>query len=185
MLDQHRPDFFADAGQIVAVHPSGMPASCRISIILAAMIGGLLGRLHDDGVARDQRGGGHAAEDRQREIPRRDDDAIRRAARRNIVLFPRHDRGAAAWRAAHSRRSSRRSRWPRHTSPSASRHCLPASRMIQALSSNRRACIRSAALSSMAQRSSTGRSRAKHQTLCRRQQRLAWPVPAKPWRPCR
>lgn len=35
----------------------------------------LLGGLHDDGVAGDQRRGGHAGEDRQREVPRRDHDA--------------------------------------------------------------------------------------------------------------
>ena len=35
----------------------------------------LLGRLHDDGVAGDQRRGGHAGEDRQRKVPRRDHDA--------------------------------------------------------------------------------------------------------------
>src|SRR5260370_18269 len=36
--------------------------------------GGLFGRFHDDGVAGDECGGGHAEEDGEREIPGGDDD---------------------------------------------------------------------------------------------------------------
>ena len=44
----------------------------------------LLGRLHDDGVAGDQSGRNHSAEDRQGEIPRRDDKGD---AARPVVLI--------------------------------------------------------------------------------------------------
>ena len=47
-------------------------------------------RLHDDGVARDQRGGGHARENRQRKIPRRDDDTHPQRQVNQFVLFAGH-----------------------------------------------------------------------------------------------
>ena len=45
--------------------------------------GRLLGRLHDDGVAGDKRGGNHAGQNRHREIPGRDDE---RDAARPVML---------------------------------------------------------------------------------------------------
>ena len=51
---------------------SGTPPACSASTTALAHRRGLLGGLEDDGVAGRQRGGGHAAGDRQREVPRRD-----------------------------------------------------------------------------------------------------------------
>ena len=74
VLDQGRADLLADAGQEVERRPAGRPASRKISISCVGDHRRLLGRLHDDGVAGDQGGGGHAGEDRQREVPGGDDD---------------------------------------------------------------------------------------------------------------
>jgi hypothetical protein len=50
------------------------PAASRRMSNMMGDAGRLLGGLDDDGVARDQRGDGHAAADRQREVPGADDD---------------------------------------------------------------------------------------------------------------
>ena len=74
----------------------------------------LLGRLHDHGVAGDQRRGGHAGEDRQRKVPRRDDGG--HAARHvdEPILLARHIDFLAAFQCASRRgRSIRRNRSPR------------------------------------------------------------------------
>ena len=77
-LDQNRADLLAVAGQEVgdAGRHAGRFQRLHQEVADARR---LLGRLDHDGVAGDQRGGGHAGQDGEREVPRRDDHRRRRA----------------------------------------------------------------------------------------------------------
>ena len=73
MFDQRRADLLADAGQEID-HARRQADLLEDLHQLGADDARLLGRLHDDGVAGDEGGRGHAAQDGHREVPRRDDD---------------------------------------------------------------------------------------------------------------
>ena len=89
MVDQRRADLLADAGQVV--DDAGREAGLLEHLHqLRRDDRRLLGRLHDDGVAGDEGGGGHAAEDRQREVPRRDDDGDAARLVEVLVLLAGH-----------------------------------------------------------------------------------------------
>ena len=68
---------------------AGTPASCRHSIARAAIERRLLGGLGDDGVARGERGGDLADEDRERKIPRADADEDAATVQTQLVRFAR------------------------------------------------------------------------------------------------
>ena len=89
MAGQRGADLLTDPRQ--ELHHAWRESSLLPNLLeLSCHQSGLLGRLHDDGVPGNQGGGGHAAQDREWEIPRCDDHGHAARLVEIMVFFTFH-----------------------------------------------------------------------------------------------